>query len=82
MLIKNKPARFISMILILSVVISVFDHISVSSAGSGGTAGYGETINGQIVSADDQASGNDRWSGDRSVVLSEGTLWWVQYHNP
>ena len=70
------------MILILSVVIAVFDHISVSSAGSGGTAGYGETINGQIVSADDRASGNDRWSGDRSVVLSEGTLWWVQYHNP
>ena len=82
MLRKNKLARIISLILILSVMTAVFDHISVESAASTGSVGYGETINGNIVSADDVASGNDSWSGDGSVRLSEGTLWWVQYHNP
>ncbi|MCR5829198.1 MAG: DUF5704 domain-containing protein [Lachnospiraceae bacterium] len=43
---------------------------------------YGDTIRGNIVSAEDKNQGNDRWSADPGVVLGEGTLWWIQDHNP
>ncbi len=82
MLRRNKLTRIIAMILISSVVTTVFDHMGVSTSAASGAGIYGETIDGNIVSADDRTSGRDIWSGDGNVRLSEGTLWWIQYHNP
>ncbi len=66
----------------LILFIRIFSPTGEASAAPDTSYRYGDTIRGNVISAADKESGNDRWSADRSVTLGEGTLWWIQNHNP
>ncbi|MCR5432141.1 MAG: DUF5704 domain-containing protein [Lachnospiraceae bacterium] len=79
---KNSVNRLVSILTGLMLAVEMFIPAAKISADSGEIYRYGDTIRGNVVSAADKEQGNDRWSADRSVILEEGSLWWVQNHNP
>lgn len=78
---KNRIKRPIAFIILCMFFVQIADPVIPGSAADG-IYRYGDTIRGNVITREDKDRGNDRWSADRSVVLEEGTLWWVQNHNP
>ena len=79
---KNRSLkRVISCLIITGLIAQLSAPLATASAAPAAYC-YGDTIRGNVVSKEDKAQGNDRWSADATVTLGEGTLWWVQDHNP
>ncbi|MCR4721344.1 MAG: DUF5704 domain-containing protein [Lachnospiraceae bacterium] len=78
---KRSLKRVISCLIITGLIAQLSAPLATASAAPAAYR-YGDTIRGNVVSKEDKAQGNDRWSADATVTLGEGTLWWVQDHNP
>ena len=80
-MLRSNVNRLLSGLLVLILVTGLTEPVSGVFGNQSGSALFGEPISGNIVTADEAENGF-RWNGDSGVTLSEGSLWWDQFHNP